>query len=224
MASKSFQEALETSTTGRIRRRQDIAADGGPWDELAAWYWGLWNELDVYILPEQPESGGGQCAVPSTEQSVDNIVSTPRNGIDISASEERPSDLPEEQLILGLVSSIGKVGALAPDHIIDLPPRPVRDLLVSLFFKHVHPLCPVFNEVEMHAACCDNGGDLSFLQCLTMVEFQALLFAGSLVISLHEYVLSINLSVDANTASASRSRADLQNQVFLNNRMPQRPV
>jgi hypothetical protein len=63
----------------------------------------------------------------------------------------------------------------------NIPPRPLRDELVYLYFKHVHPLCPIFDEFEFHAKYYLEGEELSFLQCVSLLEFQAMMFCASLV-------------------------------------------
>lgn len=73
----------------------------------------------------------------------------------------------------------------------ELPEKPFRDLLVRLYFVHVHPLCPVFDEHEFCAAYDATEDGLSALQVVTLLEFQSMLFAGALVSSL----LSQNLPV-----------------------------
>jgi hypothetical protein len=172
MASKTFAEALESSSE-RCRRGQDVGGDGGPLDELACYYWGLWNELEGGILPETPEL----TITPNADQSIDNVVSEIRDQVQIHASQGTPDT--DEQLIRGPGSGFSDIG----DEIFDIPPKHFRDELVCLYFKHIHPLCPVFDEVEFHTTYYAKGGDLAFLQSLSLVEFQALLFAGALVSS-----------------------------------------
>jgi hypothetical protein len=99
-----------------------------------------------------------------------------------------------------------------------LPPKAFRDELVTLFFKHVHPLCPVFDEVEFHAAYYRKGADLAFLQSISLVEFQALLFAGSLVLPPLPLIRYLCSAAD-NDPLAPQSRTNLQNEVFLHNRV-----
>jgi hypothetical protein len=176
MASKSFAEALESSSE-RCRRGQDVGGDGGPWDELACYYWGLWNELEAGILPETKDLSTEPTISPNADQSIDNIVSEIRDQVQIHASQGTPDT--DEQLILGPGSGLRDLG----DELFDIPLKHFRDELVCLYFKHIHPLCPVFDEVEFHTAYYAKGGELSFLQSLTPVEFQALLFAGALVSS-----------------------------------------
>ena len=86
-----------------------------------------------------------------------------------------------EDLIMSFGAGISDLDPFSQDDIFGLPPKALRDELVTLFFKHVHPLCPVFDEVEFHAAYYRKGADLAFLQNISLVEFQALIFAGALV-------------------------------------------
>ena len=70
---------------------------------------------------------------------------------------------------------------------VELPEKPFRDQLVHLYFVHVHPLCPVFDEHEFCEAFDASEDGLSVLQrqVITLLEFQAILFAGSLVSIYH---------------------------------------
>ncbi|RFU32975.1 hypothetical protein B7463_g3359, partial [Scytalidium lignicola] len=61
-----------------------------------------------------------------------------------------------------------------------IPPKPLRDDLVVLFFKYVHPVCPIFDEVQLHDCYYCNGDDASFLKIVSPLEFQAMMFAASL--------------------------------------------
>jgi hypothetical protein len=62
-----------------------------------------------------------------------------------------------------------------------LPSKSLRDELVCLYFQHVHPVCPIFDEVEFHSTYYLNNDDMSFLQCISLLEFQAMMFVASLV-------------------------------------------
>ena len=62
-----------------------------------------------------------------------------------------------------------------------IPPNPLRDELVGLYFRHVHPLCPIFEEAEFYEKYYLEGDDLAFLQCVSLLEFQSMMFAASLV-------------------------------------------
>lgn len=62
-----------------------------------------------------------------------------------------------------------------------IPSQPLRDKLVCLYFKHIHPLCPVFDEVEFFASYTFESNGMSFLKAISLLEFQAIMFAGSLV-------------------------------------------
>jgi hypothetical protein len=64
-----------------------------------------------------------------------------------------------------------------------IPSRPLRDVLVDLYFKHVHPLCPIFDEVEIYAKYDLGADNLSFLQSVSLLEFQSMMFVASLVSS-----------------------------------------
>lgn len=118
VASESLSEAL-LSIPDRSLEHISIADAGGPWDDLACWYWDFYNEIERDISRRIPD---------------DNI-----------------------------------------------PPKPLRDELVYLYFKHVHPLCPIFDEFEFHAKYYLGGEELSFLQCISLLEFQAMMFCASLV-------------------------------------------
>ena len=62
-----------------------------------------------------------------------------------------------------------------------IPSNPLRDELVGLYFRHVHPLCPIFEEAEFYEKYYLEGDDLAFLQCVSLLEFQSMMFAASLV-------------------------------------------
>lgn len=183
MASKSFEEALAASEK-RCTRGEDIGGQGGPWDELVCWYWGLWNEIESNVFQESPGLPAEQGTSPSSNQSTENVVPvTQKNDeLDVLGSG---SEAFSEDAILSLVASVhNTLDSFSQDDLFGLPPKAFRDELVVLFFKHVHPLCPVFDEVEFHTAYFRKGTDLAFLQSISLVEFQALIFAGSLVILL----------------------------------------
>jgi hypothetical protein len=181
MASKSFAEALESSSE-RCRRGQDVGGDGGPWDELASYYWGLWNELEADVLPETPDRSTQPTINPNADQRIDNAISEIRDQVHLHAPQGIP--YADEKPILGLESGLIDLPEIdLPDEIFDIPPKTFRDELVCLYFKHIHPLCPVFDEVEFHTTYYAEGGDLAFLQSFSLVEFRALLFAGALVSS-----------------------------------------
>ncbi|KFY09083.1 hypothetical protein V492_05642 [Pseudogymnoascus sp. VKM F-4246] len=173
MASKTFEEALAAA-----ERFADGADPGkrGPWDELASWYWGLWDELGSGILSDRQHSHGPQhSTMHSSDQSTGHSSSSPEE----AASQTMAYGSAQEQLILGVWPGIDEMEELSQDNPFNLPPKAFRDELVILYFKHVHPLCPVFDEVEFHNAYYHRG-DMSFLKSITLVEFQALIFAGAM--------------------------------------------
>ena len=180
MASKSFEEALAASEERRTDG-QDIGDQGGPWDELVCWYWGLWNEMESGVLQESPVPPSEENISPSSsDQNLDNVVPATQGDVELDVLRGVSVGLTED-LIMSFGAGIGDLDAFSQEDIFGLPPKAFRDELVTLFFKHVHPLCPVFDEVEFHAAYYQKGADLAFLRNITLVEFQALLFAGSLV-------------------------------------------
>lgn len=182
MASKSFEEALVASET-RCTYGQDIGGEGGPWDELASGYWGLWHEMENCVFQESSIPSPGEDTTPNSDQSAENvypIVQNPQDKTDLDILKGVSVELTED-LIMSLGNGIGDLPVFSQEDLLGLPPKAFRDELVTLFFKHVHPLCPVFDEVEFHAAYYRKGADLAFLQSSSLVEFQALLFAGSLV-------------------------------------------
>ena len=65
----------------------------------------------------------------------------------------------------------------------ELPEKPFRDQLIHLYFVHVHPLCPVFDEHEFCEVYDASEDGLSVLNqnVITLLELQAMLFAGALV-------------------------------------------
>lgn len=62
-----------------------------------------------------------------------------------------------------------------------LPSKPLRDTLICLYFKHVHPLCPIFDEVEFYTSYYLDDDDTGFLKSVSLLELQAMMFAASLV-------------------------------------------
>lgn len=72
----------------------------------------------------------------------------------------------------------------------ELPEKPFRDQLVHLYFVHVHPLCPVFDEHEFCKAYDATEDGLFALQVVTLLEFQSILFAGSLVSRIYSVELT----------------------------------
>lgn len=208
MASQSFEEALAAAE--RFAEGED-SGKRGPWDELASWYWGLWDELGSSIVLEGQYGGGPQPnTMHNTEQNTDQ--SNDRSG-SASTDSVMTCGPTQEQLMLDIRPGINEMEDLNQDNPFDLPPKSFRDELVILYFKHVHPLCPVFDEVEFHNAYYRKG-DMSFLKSITLVEFQALLFAGAMVISPCEHDLSA-LSADANgrISTSTTSRYAKQNML-----------
>ncbi|KFY24481.1 hypothetical protein V493_05210 [Pseudogymnoascus sp. VKM F-4281 (FW-2241)] len=166
MASKSLEEALAAAE--RFAEGED-AGKRGPWDELASWYWGLWDELSSGIVQE------GQTAAESQPNMMYNAKQRPRG----SVSQGMAYDSGQEQLIVDILPGISEAENLSQENSFDLPPKSFRDELIILYFKHVQPLCPVFDEVEFHNAYYQRG-DMAFLKSITLVEFQAMIFAGAM--------------------------------------------
>lgn len=167
MASKSFEEALAAAE--RFAEGED-AGKRGPWDELASWYWGLWDELGSGISQEGQNGGEPQ------PNMMHNAKQTPKD----SMSQGMAYDSGQEHQILNIWPGTSEAEDLGQDNSFDLPPKSFRDELIILYFKHVHPLCPVFDEVEFHNTYYHRG-DLACLQSITLVEFQAMMFAGAMV-------------------------------------------
>jgi hypothetical protein len=135
----SLNEALILSAPKATRGRR---IDAGPWDELACWYWNLYDEIDDNLYkPVLDDRATKSCA----------------REYSIAERSSGQNKLPE------------------------IPPKPFRDELVCLYFKHIHPLCPIFDEVEFHSIYYEDEDDLAFLQCISLLEFQAMMFAASLV-------------------------------------------
>lgn len=186
MASKSFEEAL--AAVDKFTQGED-ATKRGPWDELASWYWGLWDELGSAIVPEGQDGGGPQQnGMYNAEQNIYQSSDHSSSAATDSVSQVMTYGSAQEHLALDIWPGIGGMEDLSRDNPFDVPPKSFRDDLVFLYFKHVHPLCPVFDEVEFHNACYRKG-DMAFLKSITLVEFQALLFAGAMVILPHEHHL-----------------------------------
>lgn len=195
MASKSFEEALAAAE--RFAEGEDVG-QRGPWDELASWYWGLWDELGSGFVPGSQGGNGLQfntmnSAAHNIGQGSDRSSSIVRD----SVSQDMAYGSAQEQLILDTWPGTDEMEGLSQDSPFDLPSKSFRDELVILFFKHVHPLCPVFDEVDFHDAYY-RVGDMSFLKSITMAEFQAMIFAGAMVTSLHKQDLQ-TLSAKANS-------------------------
>lgn len=122
-------------------RRQD------PWNELAEWYWNLYNDHEGLLDPSEAQERGRHDSYDSSNSPVNQSI---------AAIEEKP----------------------------DLPEKPFRDQLVHLYFVHVHPITPVIDEHEFCEAYDASEDGLAVLQhAVTLLEFQAMLFAGALVSS-----------------------------------------
>lgn len=183
MASKSFEEALAAAE--RFVEGEDVR-QRGPWDELASWYWGLWEELsDGFVPGSQGGSGPQFNTMNNADHNIDQGSDRSSFASGDSVSQNMTYGSAQEQLILDTWPGTADMESLSQDNPFDIPSKPFRDELVMLFFKHVHPLCPVFDEVEFHDAYYRRG-DMAFLNSITMAEFQAMIFAGAMVISLHE--------------------------------------
>jgi hypothetical protein len=216
MASKSFEEALAASEAG-CTFGEDIGGHGGPWDELVCWYWGMWNEMETGLLHESPAPPSEENISPSSDQSAENDTSVAQHNDEVDVMRGGSVELTDD-LIMSFGAGICDLDAFSQDDMFGLPPKAFRDELVTLFFKHVHPLCPVFDEVEFHAAYYRKGADLAFLQSISLVEFQALLFAGSLVLPPLPLIRYLCSAAD-NDPSAPQSRTNMQNEVFVHNRV-----
>jgi len=76
MPSKSFEEALAASQSReRCARGQDIGGEGGPWDELVGWYWGMWNEIESGTFQESPRPVPEQNISPRSDPTTEDVVS-----------------------------------------------------------------------------------------------------------------------------------------------------
>lgn len=183
MASKSFEEALAAAE--RFAEGEDVEKRG-PWDELASWYWGLWDELGSGFVPgSQGDSGPQFNTMNNAGHNIGQGGGRSSSVARDSVSQDMAYGSAQEQLILDVWPGTDEMEGLSQDNPFDLPSKSFRDELVILFFKHVHPLCPVFDEVEFHDAYYRRG-DMSFLKSITMAEFQSMIFAGAMVTSLHK--------------------------------------
>lgn len=217
MASKSFEEALAASEAG-CTFGEDIGGYGGPWDELACWYWGIWNEMETGVFQESAVPSAEENISPNSDQSADNVTSAAQSNVEVDVMRGGSGELMDD-LIRSFGAGICDLDAFSPNNMFGLPPKSFRDELVTLFFKHVHPLCPVFDEVEFHAAYYRKGADLAFLQSISLVEFQALLFAGSLVLLLLQLIHEMYSAANTDPL-APQPRTSLQHEVFLHYRVP----
>jgi hypothetical protein len=62
-----------------------------------------------------------------------------------------------------------------------LPPKELRDDLIVIYFKHVHPLCPVVDEVDFAQRCASRTDD-EWAEHPQLLLLQAMLFAAFSVI------------------------------------------
>ena len=90
-------------------------------------------------------------------------------------------DPPDDQL-----AKRSRSDAVAPVYIPEelaraLPPRPLRDELVALYFRHIHPLCPVVDEYEFTELYYSNLNEKEPIKRADLPLFQAMMFAASLV-------------------------------------------
>lgn len=199
MASKSFEEALAAAE--RFAGGEN-AGKRGPWDELASWYWGLWDELGSTISPDgQDGHGMQQYTMYNTEKNIDSGSSATTE----SMSQGMGYGSGQEQPIMDIWPGIDETEGLNQDNPFGLPPKFFRDELVILYFKHVHPLCPVFDEVEFHNAYYRRS-DMAFLKSITLVEFQAMLFAGAMVSSYPRDHKAQSADANSYTSTSTTSR------------------
>lgn len=140
----ALNEALVVTSDG-IPPGYENVEEVDPWNQLASWYWDLWNDHENIFSPQR-EQGTFE-----RQPSYDSNESVVNNSL-----------IPE-------------------DRALNIPEKAFRDQLVVLYFNHVHPLCPIFDEHEFYTVYSESEDGLSSLQCITLLEFQAILFAGSLV-------------------------------------------
>ena len=62
-----------------------------------------------------------------------------------------------------------------------LPPKALRDELVVLYFRHVHPLCPIVDEFEFSRLYYDSVDDAEPIKRADLPLFQAMMFAAFMV-------------------------------------------
>jgi len=139
----ALNEALAVTADGVAPAHENVEV-ADPWNELASWYWDLWNDHDTLFAPKANDAFEREPSYDSNESVVNDSL------------------IPE-------------------DRALNIPEKAFRDQLVLIYFNHVHPLCPIFDEHEFYTAYCNSEDGLSSLQCITLLEFQAMLFAGSLV-------------------------------------------
>jgi len=72
-------------------------------------------------------------------------------------------------------------GYLREDVACTLPPKSLRDELVVVYFRHIHPLCPVVDEFEFTERYYASANEQQPIQHTDLPLFQAMLFAASLV-------------------------------------------
>jgi hypothetical protein len=59
-----------------------------------------------------------------------------------------------------------------------IPPKPLRDELVRLYFVHFHPFCPVVNELEFMDIYDSIEDDELFKRSVDLTLFQAMMFVA----------------------------------------------
>jgi hypothetical protein len=59
-----------------------------------------------------------------------------------------------------------------------LPPKMLRDELVLLYFRHIHPLCPFIDEYKFSEIYYTAESDEELLQNVDLCLFQAMMFAA----------------------------------------------
>jgi hypothetical protein len=154
---QSLDEALVMTADGQHQQQQVLQENpenqGDPWNELASWYWDLWNDHENIFSPSHHDPNLNVSPNYNRQQSYDST----------------------ESVVDG--------HAIAEDRALHLPSKSFRDQLVLLYFNHVHPVWPIFDETEIYNAYCQSEDGLTVLRVITLLEFQALLFAGSLVSS-----------------------------------------
>lgn len=79
------------------------------------------------------------------------------------------------------VNSFPKISTEELDAAYKLPPRGLRNRLVRLYFRHVHPLCPIVDEFAFAESYSNTNDGEELGDNINLLLFQSMMFAAAAV-------------------------------------------
>ena len=90
------------------------------------------------------------------------------------------------QAISARVNSFPEITTEELDAAHKLPPRGLRNRLVRLYFRHVHPLCPIVDEFAFAESYSNTNDGEELGDNINLLLFQSMMFAAAAVSNQNE--------------------------------------